>query len=124
MTARSACRACGRPLARPATGRPPTYCSEACRRSAEFGIRRADRLLAKLEDQASATRVEIAAIESYGGRTAEQHARLTALEAEIVRHDRRMRELMSDQPEMSGVEPTANPVLPSRTPITDAAERP
>jgi hypothetical protein len=45
----SACLVCGGPLAPPATGRPPTYCSPACRRDGEYERRRLDRQLDDLE---------------------------------------------------------------------------
>ena len=43
------CRKCGTPLAKPATGRPPRYCSTGCRRAAEYEIRRLNRHLERLE---------------------------------------------------------------------------
>ena len=43
------CRICSAPLARPATGRPPRYCSTTCRRAAEYAIKRLNRHLERLE---------------------------------------------------------------------------
>jgi len=34
------CAKCGGELSRPATGRPPRYCSVGCRRATEFELRR------------------------------------------------------------------------------------
>lgn len=50
MVEKRACLKCGATLA-PAEGpgRPSTYCGEACRRLAEFELRRLDRRLAKYE---------------------------------------------------------------------------
>ncbi|MGB5409333.1 MAG: hypothetical protein WBN08_20625 [Thiogranum sp.] len=45
------CRKCGNALQQPATGRPPTYCSKACRRAAEYEITRINRHLEKLESE-------------------------------------------------------------------------
>ena len=45
------CRKCGNPLQQPATGRKPTYCGKACRRSAELEITRLGRHLEKLESE-------------------------------------------------------------------------
>ena len=42
------CR-CGAVLVRPATGRPPRYCSTSCRRAAEYDLRRAQQLLTRAE---------------------------------------------------------------------------
>lgn len=48
MTDELKCR-CGVALDRPATGRPPRYCSTSCRRSAEYDVRRAQSLLLRAE---------------------------------------------------------------------------
>lgn len=52
MVEQLTCAKCGSPMQRPeGAGRPPTYCSETCRRLIEYEIRRIDRRLAKYEDQ-------------------------------------------------------------------------
>lgn len=51
----------GRALTRPATGRPPTYCSVACRRVAEAELRRIDRRIAGLESDRDAQIISLAA---------------------------------------------------------------
>jgi hypothetical protein len=43
------CVKCGNPLEKPKTGRPPSYCSSACRRSAEYELRRLQKHIEKLE---------------------------------------------------------------------------
>jgi hypothetical protein len=40
-----------------ATGRPPTYCSQRCRRASEFEIRRIDKRIGDLETQLSDRRI-------------------------------------------------------------------
>ncbi len=58
---------CGKPLEQPAgAGRPPTYCGTACRRAAEFEIRRLDKLLARLEDRLSELRLGKLSLEREG----------------------------------------------------------
>jgi hypothetical protein len=55
------CLTCRAPLerpARPAAGRPPRYCSTACRRAAEYELRRLQRFLERLELRAAIARAE------------------------------------------------------------------
>jgi hypothetical protein len=47
----TSCKKCGVPIQNPAMGRPKDYCSPACRRLAEFEIRRLNRELDRLETQ-------------------------------------------------------------------------
>lgn len=55
------CAKCGGSLPeKPDAGRPASYCSTACRRSAEFEIRRQDRQLADLEKKMREHREAIA----------------------------------------------------------------
>lgn len=61
------------------------YCSPACRRAAEHEIRRVNTLLGKLEERASNARL------GYGAPTADSIARL---DAEIERHELRLRDLL------------------------------
>lgn len=51
------CLVCRKPLERPENGRPPSYCSTSCRRAAEYELRRLQRRLQALEDQASRERI-------------------------------------------------------------------
>lgn len=46
---RTTCLKCDQTLAQPKTGRPRVYCSQACRRSAEFEIKRVQSRLQLLE---------------------------------------------------------------------------
>jgi hypothetical protein len=65
---------CGRPLKAPSgAGRPPSYCSVACRRSAELEVRRLQKHLERLEQE----RIELGGYHSidmrdHRGRTLEQ----------------------------------------------------
>lgn len=43
------CQKCGKALTKPRTGRPPTFCSTACRRAGEYEAARINRHLEKLE---------------------------------------------------------------------------
>lgn len=52
-----ACLVCRKPLERPEVGRPPSYCSTSCRRAAEYELRRLQRRLQALEDQAARARI-------------------------------------------------------------------
>jgi hypothetical protein len=45
------CKKCGVPLTDPPTGRPRDYCGQACRRLAEFEIRRLVRQLESLDER-------------------------------------------------------------------------
>jgi hypothetical protein len=88
------------------TGRPPLYCSDACRRSAEFEIRRHVRRLEALETRRFDLQLDRAVLEARaaaeGDRTdwAEDidlaTVRLTAIEAEVRRCERRLRALLAD----------------------------
>ena len=86
------CLVCHRPIDRPQTGRPPSYCGESCRRLAEFEIRRVDRRLSKLEDLASDARIQAATAPTESVR--DLHARyLDACSAESDRLLARLRDL-------------------------------
>jgi len=52
MTVAAVCRKCSAPVARgDGPGRPRSYCSVACRRSAERELRRLDRQIEAVEDR-------------------------------------------------------------------------
>jgi predicted nucleic acid-binding Zn ribbon protein len=51
------CLVCGVPLEQPELGRPPTYCSPACKNAARHERRRLDRRLANLETYSSNLRM-------------------------------------------------------------------
>ncbi len=81
----------GNALTPPATGRPPLYCSVACRRVAEAELRRIDRRLASLEAERDRVTLDGA---SYNYPTAAQNARrLAAIETAIAGATERQRQL-------------------------------
>jgi hypothetical protein len=57
------CRMCAAILTPPDTGRPPAYCSTACRRAAEYAIKRADRRIERLSNRLDALDVEACMVE-------------------------------------------------------------
>jgi hypothetical protein len=84
------CVRCAAPLAKPATGRPPSYCSTTCRRAAEFELRRCERRLERLEAKASDLRIEGAAPSGH-----DWHGRrLARVFVEIKRYERRLEALL------------------------------
>lgn len=87
------CLKCGGKLKRPATGRPPKFCSTGCRRAAEYELRRLQRRLEALEERASALRQEPdrGMHDVYGRTRLEQ---LAAVEAEIDEAEDRLRLLL------------------------------
>lgn len=85
------CAKCGTPIDPvAAANNGKKYCSVACRRSAEHEIRRVNALLGKLEERASNARL------GYGVSGADAVAKL---DAEIARHETRLRALLVDQGE-------------------------
>lgn len=86
MTTSVACRKCGAAI-EPADGpgRPKTFCSVGCRRAAEREIRRLDRALESVEDRLRYVRIN---------GSHEPAAR--RYEAERVRLEHRLRELLAD----------------------------
>jgi len=49
----NSCKICQKPLSEKKRGRPPVYCGTACRRAAEYEIKRVDNRLGELEKQLS-----------------------------------------------------------------------
>lgn len=94
----------GRPLTRPATGRPPVYCSVACRRVAEAELRRIDRRIASLESDRDSLAVAIAAW-SVGPLGKSDGRQLAAIEAAIAKAVERQRSLFE---QLSPEEETAD----------------
>jgi hypothetical protein len=88
------CRICSRDLQRPRTGRPPAYCSVACRRSGEFEIRRLQRRLSTLEDLASDARLG-GALGRVSRANAKENERAYA--GEIAHLEGRLRSLFEDE---------------------------
>jgi hypothetical protein len=80
------CRKCGADLpARPRRGRPAAYCSEPCRRLAEYEIRRIDRRLELLVNVVS---------ECHLGWNDHTLAEVAMYEAEAARLEGRLRDLL------------------------------
>jgi hypothetical protein len=96
------CRKCGGRLVIPSTGRPPTYCSIACRRSAEFEIRRISRRLEGLENERHKLQTGLAVVLSRGEPDAwerdlrEARTKLRVTNNEINGCERRLLALLSD----------------------------
>ena len=97
----SGCRRCGAALGSQGRGRPAVYCSPACRRAAEFEVRRLTRRLDALEVQASTARVQLAMPERggrpYGVTDELLEGRVAALSAESANVEERLRELLAAQ---------------------------
>lgn len=82
----------GKPLTRPKTGRPPLYCSVACRRVAEAELRRVDRRIASLE--ADRDRAILDGATGYTYPSPEMNRRrLAAIETAIAGATERQRQL-------------------------------
>jgi hypothetical protein len=94
VTAIDRCRTCSQRLQRPSTGRPPRYCSDACRRAAEFAVRPVARRLETLETAKSEARTDGAL-----GVVSEERTQvvLHAYRAEIQRLESRLRELLEEE---------------------------
>jgi hypothetical protein len=98
MAEKLSCLKCDRPLTKPVTGRPPTYCSVGCRRSAEYEVRRISRRLEALEERASRLRHEPdTSVRDWVGRT--RLEALTDVEAEIADAEARLRALLAAEAE-------------------------
>jgi len=89
------CLKCGEPLpGRAKTGRPAIYCSEGCRRAAEFELRRLQRHLEALEERRSELRHSRSSVRDWLARTPQQA--LADTEAEIAEAEGRLRLLLSE----------------------------
>ena len=60
------CKSCAKRFPVTPRGRPKDYCSTACRRANEFEIRRLNSRIARLEDRASANRLDPIAMAFVG----------------------------------------------------------
>ena len=94
-----ACLKCGCKLQAKGAGRPATYCSVACRRAAEFEIRRVQDRLVRLEDELEQLRRDRSGLPHMIHGTPEE--RLAGLEAEIERQEARLRALLDEGPSAS-----------------------
>jgi hypothetical protein len=90
--AADACLKCAAPLKRPDVGRPPAYCSPACRRAAEYELERLQRRLEKLETYAADLRL-----------MGDPDRQARKVDQELEQAERRLRELLAGQvdPEVS-----------------------
>ena len=89
------CLKCGNEIEKPATGRPPRYCSRACRRTAEYEIRRITRRLEKLEERRDDESELVDAQCSLGDMAGRGPAeRLAAVEKLILGAETRLKELL------------------------------
>lgn len=92
-----ACVKCGALLTRPPTGRPPRYCSTACRRVAEYEVRRLQRHLEREERLEAQWRRDSDPDTRFAGGSVEYATRMLAVTvAEIARLEARLRELLDD----------------------------
>lgn len=87
-----ACRSCGTPLAVSSGGRPADYCSTACRRMAEFAIRRVSKRLENLEARLSENRLSPDWLCCWQTKAES----IAALEAEIELESARLRKLLGE----------------------------
>ena len=90
------CQTCGTEIEKPATGRPKRYCSTACRRVAEFEIRRLNKRIGRLEERFDDESEQVDAPtpwdDVYGRNPA---ARLAAVEKLIRRAETRLKTLLT-----------------------------
>ena len=96
------CRKCGNAFpGRARTGRPAMYCSLACRRAAEYEIRRLSRRLERLEDERHQLRVSLNLHEAQGPGyyphvRAQIVTRAETVDDEIAMSEQRLRALLED----------------------------
>jgi hypothetical protein len=86
MTRAATCVKCGGGVGRSARGRPRAYCSTACRRAAEYELRRVQGALDRVEEQIRWCRF------GWNGRTERDIPRF---EEERLRLETRLRKLLS-----------------------------
>ena len=91
----STCLKCGDPLTKPATGRPPRYCSAPCRRLAEYEIKRLQRHLQRLETEREELRNSRLKLGDYLGRTHRQQ--VNDNHKAIAKAETRLRELLEER---------------------------
>jgi sugar-specific transcriptional regulator TrmB len=103
MHERAVCPIDATPLATPQTGRPPTFCSVACRRVAESELRRITTRLGRLEEDRDRLEMRIATADPHYPAVVKAHRQeLTATDAAIAKAVERQRllfERLSDNTE-------------------------
>ncbi len=88
------CLKCGKPLTKPATGRPPSYCSRGCRRSAEHEIRRINRYIERLEIEGEGLRNSRNKLGDWLGRSHRQQ--VNDNRKALAEKETRLRELLEE----------------------------
>ncbi len=88
------CLKCGKPLTKPATGRPPSYCSRGCRRAAEHEIRRINRYIERLETEREELRHSRHKLGDWLGRSHRQQ--VNDNRKALARAEERLRDLLEE----------------------------
>lgn len=88
------CIKCCKPLEKPATGRPPSYCSTACRRAAEYELKRLQRHLERLETEGEELRHSRIKLGDWLGRSHRQQ--VNDNRKAIARAEERLRDLLEE----------------------------
>lgn len=95
MSEKVCCRKCGAALKRPKTGRPPVWCSTACRRAAEYEVKRVNRRLEVLETQRDRLISDgDNGMRYMGGRTHAQQ--IKGVQTAINKNEERLRSLLEE----------------------------
>ena len=93
MNGETRCVKCGGALPPgKAVGRPPRYCSTACRRLAEYEVSRLQSRLSRLEDELLREKHNRSGLKDFSGR--DVAARMVDLRADIEHTEARLRELI------------------------------
>lgn len=96
---RMTCLKCGDPLpVQDGPGRPRTYCSEGCRRAAEYELRRLERRITNVEGSVTFWRRRVDGVDYFGGdpKVAEKH--LSWWRDELERLEGRLAEILDGKP--------------------------
>ena len=88
------CLKCGKPLEKSAAGRPPSYCSRACRRAAEYELKRLQRHLERLETEREELRHSRLKLGDMLGRTHRQQ--VSDNRRALAEKETRLRELLEE----------------------------
>ena len=89
----SLCVKCSGPVPQATTGRPRRYCSVACRRAIEFELRRIERRLERLEDEAASLDRDAMSVPKGWG--AKYHNKATVARKQIAEMEARLRALLA-----------------------------
>jgi hypothetical protein len=92
------CRKCGRAVVSPATGRPRVWCSDGCRRAADYEVRRIVRRLERLEDALPTWRTAVdRGRHPRGGSLKYARERLADLDGERIACEQRLALLLDGE---------------------------